>query len=173
MIGRLSPEKGQGLLIQSLAGLGGDVPRQLTIIGDGPTLPALREQTTRLGLDGRVIFTGYQANPLPWLAAADALAIPSYTERCPNVALEAMVLGKVILASAVGALPHMISDRVTGWLVRPGDVVAWQTVVRTAWHERQRWPQMQAAGQQAVHTTFHIQTIARQYLAVYRQVAGC
>lgn len=169
-IGRASPEKGYDVLIMALSELGSLVPWRWILVGDGPWLPWLRKRVEQAGMMDKVLFTGFIENPLPLLAAADALVIPSYREQCPLVVLEAMALGKVVIASAVGALPYLVDHEKTGWLVRPGDPIALREAVLTAWNRRWEWAKMGCLAQERVKSTFNISTTAKQYLEVYRRV---
>jgi len=64
-------------------------------------------------------------------AAADVVAMPSLTEGLPLTALEALALGRCIVASAVGELPEVLGDG-AGLLVPPGDVAALADALRQA-----------------------------------------
>ncbi|HEY6912795.1 MAG TPA: glycosyltransferase family 4 protein [Myxococcales bacterium] len=115
VIGRLSPEKGHRVLFQALRGR----PATLLVAGDGP----LREELTHAaaGLDAR--FLGYLEDARAVFAAADVIALPSITEGLPLVALEALALGRCVVASGVGELPQLLADG-AGLLVPPGDPAA-------------------------------------------------
>jgi glycosyltransferase involved in cell wall biosynthesis len=115
VIGRLSPEKGHRVLFEALRGK----PATLLIAGDGP----LREELAQAaeGLDAR--FLGYLEDAREVFAAADVVALPSLTEGLPLVALEALGLGRCVVASAVGELPQLLADG-AGVLVPPGDSAA-------------------------------------------------
>jgi glycosyltransferase involved in cell wall biosynthesis len=120
-VGRLSPEKGPAILLQALAGSGAVG----LFAGDGPLRSALEEQAA-----GRPVrFLGFVEDARPVLAAADLLCLPSLTEGLPLAALEAMVAGCPVVASAVGALPDVLGDG-AGVLVPPGDVGALQAALR-------------------------------------------
>ncbi|HET7788567.1 MAG TPA: glycosyltransferase family 4 protein [Myxococcales bacterium] len=114
-VGRLSPEKGHRVLFEALRGKAAT----LLIAGDGP----LREELARAaaGLDAR--FLGYLEDAREVYAAADVVALPSLTEGLPLVALEALALGRCIVASAVGELPQLLAGG-AGVLVPPGDPAA-------------------------------------------------
>ena len=115
VIGRLSSEKGHRILFEALRGL----PATVLVAGDGP----LREELTRAaeGLDAR--FLGYLDDARPVFAAADAIAMPSFTEGLPLTALEALAFGRCLVASAVGELPELLGDG-AGVLVPAGDAKA-------------------------------------------------
>ena len=119
-VGRLSPEKGIDVLIDALSRL--RAPRvRLALVGDGPERERLRARAERAGLAERVAFVGHIATPGDFLQAADVVVLPSRSEGIPNVALEAMALGRPLVATAVGGTPEIVVDGVSGILVRADD----------------------------------------------------
>lgn len=124
-VGRLSPEKGQDLLLDA-ARLLVDAGRrfQVVFVGDGPEREHLERRCDELRLRGHVLFIGAQKRVDLVYALARALVLPSYKEGMPNVVLEAMLHALPIVATRVGAIPEMLEDGETAWLVRPGDARA-------------------------------------------------
>jgi glycosyltransferase involved in cell wall biosynthesis len=118
VIGRLSEEKGVAFLLAALRKLSGRAPL-LLVAGDGP----LRAPLEQSAADLRVRWLGYLPEPRLAFAAADALVIPSLTEGLPLVALEAAMLQRPLIATAVGELPSLLRDG-AGLLVPPGDAGA-------------------------------------------------
>ncbi|QEG38615.1 glycosyltransferase [Roseimaritima ulvae] len=131
-IGRLSEEKGQTILLQAmqrLAAQSPSLPWQLWIVGDGPQRAQLQRQAADSGLDQRVTFTGHLNNPLPLLAAADGLLLPSLFEGLPNVVLEAMCLRIPVVATNRGGTPELVDDGRLASLVPSGDAAAFAAAV--------------------------------------------
>jgi glycosyltransferase involved in cell wall biosynthesis len=97
-VGRLGREKGFDLLLDALSLL--DRPDVgLAILGAGGRDAELRAQAERLGLNGRVHFAGYQANPFAWIARADAFVLSSRHEGFPNVVIEALACNRPVIAT--------------------------------------------------------------------------
>lgn len=123
-VGRLDEQKGHALLLQALA----EVRKQrqhvrALIMGEGPLRAALENQARTLGLDHAVAFVGFQGNPFPTLAAADAFAFPSLWEGFPNALLEAMACGCPAVAFDCPYGPaDLIGENEFGVLVPVGDV---------------------------------------------------
>jgi len=104
-VGRLSPEKGYGELLEAFARLAlrrSDV--HLTIIGSGPLAIELSEMSIALGVSDRVRFLGFVANPFPYYVHADALVLASRWEGFPNVMLEALASGTPVVATPCGGV---------------------------------------------------------------------
>lgn len=124
-IGRLSPEKGQKVFLDSFVELSrahDDVYG--VIIGEGRDKNTLEQQTRALGLSHRIFFTGYVEDVRPLLRDLDILALSSFTEGLPNVVLEALCMGCSVVATAVGGTPEIVEDGRTGFLVEPGNARA-------------------------------------------------
>ena len=119
-VGRLSVEKGVDVLIAAAGLLKADgVAFRLRLVGGGPEEGHLRAQVTQLQLDRDVAFLG----PVPRLTlgplyqSADVVCLPSRSETLPTVALEAMTAGVAVVGSAVGGIPFVIEEGVSGVLV--------------------------------------------------------
>ena len=120
-LGRLSQEKGVNYLVDAVSEIQDSRSRvKLLIIGNGPERKALEQKVKTLGLDGRVVFAGFQEDTENWLSALDIFVLPSLTEGTPMALLEAMAVGVPVIATAVGGVPKVISDRVNGMLVSKG-----------------------------------------------------
>ena len=96
--GRLHPQKGFDRLIAALPQLPTSMNWTLTILGQGPELPALQQQIISQGLQDRITLAGLSSEPWPRMAAADAFLLPSRWEGLPNVALESLAVGTPVIA---------------------------------------------------------------------------
>jgi glycosyltransferase involved in cell wall biosynthesis len=132
--GRLLRGKGVEVLLEAFAGL--EVPSwRLVIVGSGDGQPLsveddLRARAAATDLVGRVIFAGRVDNVDDYLRAADVFAFPSYFEAMPISVLEATACGLPCVATAVGGIPDVIEDGVSGRLVPPGDTAALRSGLR-------------------------------------------
>ncbi|MCY8370613.1 glycosyltransferase [Bacillus haynesii] len=101
-IGRLSPEKGQEKLINSFAQLHKEFPNsKLYIVGDGPLKKQLTLQAETLGMENDIIFAGQLENPFALLDECDCFVLSSDYEGQGLVLMEAMIVGKPIIATDV------------------------------------------------------------------------
>ena len=116
-VGSLSPEKDVSTLLEAVGRLDGVM---LIVAGDGPEGPRLRELADEVA-PGRVHFLGAVSDPREVYVAADLLALPSLSEGMPAVVIEAGMAERPTVASAVGAIPELIDDAHTGFLLSPGD----------------------------------------------------
>jgi glycosyltransferase involved in cell wall biosynthesis len=127
-IGSMEPRKGQDVLAAALALLPRPLQAQLEVVMIGRSLdPAFVARVEpRLAALPFVRHLG----PLPHeriaehIAAADALVLPSRDEVFPVTIMEAMSLGKPVIATAVGGIPDMIRDGIDGLLAPPEDALA-------------------------------------------------
>lgn len=121
-VGRLSPEKGFDQLILAAQKVVKEYPDVgFVLVGDGPLRDRLQSQIEQAQLQGRFVLAGHRSDVDRLFPHMDALAMPSYTEGLPCVLLEAMAAGVPVVATAVGGIPEVVTDGVTGWLVPPGN----------------------------------------------------
>jgi glycosyltransferase involved in cell wall biosynthesis len=122
VIGRLSPEKGVDVFLRACAILQREeVDFSAVIIGEGKDRPALERLTRTLQLDGRIRFTGHIDQLGDVYKQLDLVVLPSRSEGLPNVLLEALTADVPVVATAVGAVPEVLSVDGSGALVPPCD----------------------------------------------------
>ena len=125
MVAVLSKQKGIPYLLEAAKRVIAERPdARFVIVGDGPQREALIRQRDDLGLTDRVIFTGYRADIPRLMAGFDAYVQSSLWEGLPIVLLEALSVGKPIVATRVGGNPEVVEHEVNGLLVPPGDSAA-------------------------------------------------
>ena len=122
--GRLAPEKDYEGLIHAFSILAQRRETQLFIAGDGPLRDDLALQVRDLSLSDRVSLLGLRDDMPGLYRASDALVLSSEWEGMPNVVLEAMASGTPVVATAVGAVPELVSDGESGFVVPPRDHAA-------------------------------------------------
>lgn len=125
VIGRLYPDKGHAFFLRAFAEVAAEFPRAVAVlVGDGPEMENIRAHIRSLGIEDRVYCCGVRRDMERVYGSVDYLVIPSLTEGLPYAMLEAMASGIPILATAVGDIPLLIRDGVTGYLVAPGDAAS-------------------------------------------------
>ncbi len=118
MLSVLREEKGHDLGIAAIAALRARFPGvQLLVVGEGETRPRL--EALAASMAGTVTFAGHRDDVMEVLDAADVLLHPSRIDAFPGALLEAMAAGVPVVATAVGGIPDIVDDGVTGILVAP------------------------------------------------------
>lgn len=114
---RLSPQKSVDVMLHAFALL---PPRSvLAILGVGPLASELRALAEQLGVADRIRWLGFRSDIADHIAAADVFCLSSIWEGVPLAAMEAVQLGTVVVGTAVGGMPELISDGRSGRLVEP------------------------------------------------------
>ncbi|MDM7830686.1 glycosyltransferase family 4 protein [Cellulomonas edaphi] len=130
LVGRLSPRKGTDVAVEAVAALvaaGRDVTLRLagdTFDGYEWFEAQIRDQVAAAGLADRVELLGFVHPTWPELEAADVVLVPSRVEPFGNTAVEALLAGRPVVATATQGLAEIVRDGVTGLLVPPGDAPA-------------------------------------------------
>ncbi len=153
---RLSPWKGQHILLEALAQCPPDVTAIFVgdaLFGEDDYVQSLHQQVTRLGLEKRVRFLGFRKDVIPLMKACD-LVIHTSTAPEPfgRVIVEAMLCGCPVVAAAAGAVPELIEVGETGLLCAPGNAQELAQLITTCRNQPEYSAKMgQQAQIQAAH----------------------
>ena len=172
-VGRLSAVKGHTHMLRAARHLSHvDSRARYMFVGDGPLRDELLRSAEELELVGACLFTGPRRDVYDLMAAMDIFVLPSLNEGMPMSLLEAMALGRPIVASAVGGVPELMNHRVNGLLVPPAD----DTALAAACLELTRNPELAAAlGAQArktVASAFSHEHSGSTLLNTYESIAS-
>jgi glycosyltransferase involved in cell wall biosynthesis len=169
--GRLSPEKGVDVLIESLALT--RRPAVLDVAGDGPSRGRLEELASARA-PGRVRFHGrLDKGALQQLVRSSvASVVPSrWHENQPMTVLESFGAGVPVVATGLGGLPELVRDGVDGWLVPAEDPAALAGAIDTVLSAPGRALSMGAAARQRVLRDFSVERHLEAVAAVYADAA--
>ena len=171
VVGRLSPEKGQGVFIEAF----GDVVTHLSrakavLVGDGPERVRLEQRVQEAGMADRIVFSGHRQDVSEIYAALDLVVIPSWSEGLPNVLLESMLHGKAVVATDVGGVPEVLGSARVGWLVKAGAPAQLGDAIREALCDADKRDAHGRAGAAHVRKEYSPARRADQIMAVYREV---
>ncbi len=121
-LGRLDEIKGYTDLLTAAVRMRAEYPNLVVVLaGSGPLQEQLERQAVQLTLGGVVRFLGFRSDVQLVLDALDVFAMPSLNEALPYGLLEAMASELPAVGSAVGGIPEVIVEGVTGFLVPPRD----------------------------------------------------
>lgn len=168
IMARLFPVKRHDIFLQAAALVNQAIPEtRFAIVGDGPWRDYLEALSQKLGLESKVAFLGEQREVGPYLAAFDVAALTSETEGCSNSVLEAMAVGKPVVATDVGGNRELIDNGETGFLVPFGDPKALsEAIIRLL-----RDPVLaRMIGERAKERTIHrfsLENMVNQYESLY------
>jgi glycosyltransferase involved in cell wall biosynthesis len=126
-VGRLTPAKGQHLLIDAVDRLTQQGRRvRLRLVGDGPDETSLRASADRLASPESVIFEGAvnQDRIRTIYATADVFCLPSFAEGLPVVLMEAMSMQIPCVSTSIAGIPELIRNEMDGLLVPAADLEA-------------------------------------------------
>jgi glycosyltransferase involved in cell wall biosynthesis len=140
------------------------------IVGDGTLRSQLERQARELAIDERVVFAGWRSDIARVLSAVDVFVMPSHFEGGPTTVLEAMAMGRAVVASAVGMVPEVVDDRRTGLIFQPGDVAAMSTAVSELLHDDALRTAIGRAAHEKATISFSIERMVERYRGVAADV---
>ncbi len=171
--GRISPEKGFGVLVEAAERVvSADPSAGFILFGEGAGRAALLEQIKAAGLAGSFVVVGFRNDLDRFIPFFDVLALPSFTEGLPNVVLEACAANVPVVATTVGGTPEVIENDVNGLLVAPGDAEALANRLLELIASEERMRDMGLAGRQRVVDQFSFTAQADRYCDLFDELCG-
>ena len=174
LFGRLSEWKGQHVFLDALAAMEGV---QAVIVGGAlfgqeAYEARIREQASRLGLDGRVRFLGFRSDVPELMASMDVVAHTSIVaEPFGRVVVEAMMCGRPVVATRGGGVTEIIRDGETGLLVPPGDAAALAAALGTILSDPALAQRLGQSGRDDVSDRFSLEETCRSVSALLTEAA--
>lgn len=168
VVARVTPHKGQHVLLQAVAELSRRGRRvRVVFVGspdqhnsvDASYLRSLRSLARDLGLEGRAYWMGYVEDPNPFYAIMDVLVVPSTAsfEGLPLVALEALQWGVPVIGSQVGGVPEVVLAGENGLLTPAGDADALADCIERLLGDAELRAKLQAGARASVGGKFSIE----------------
>lgn len=119
-VGRLSPQKGQRYLLESMVELRDQFPKiKLLIVGEKTVGQQLEILRTELGLEHHVEFLGLRHDVKEILEVADVCVFPSLFEGFPNAAVEAAAMAKPIVVTRIPPYEEVLEHNISALIVEP------------------------------------------------------
>ncbi len=166
-VGSLAPEKNLQAIVGAVAECRRQgVPAHGLLVGGGPVRDRLSEDITRRNLSECVHLVPAQERVGAYLAAADLCVLPSLSEGMPAALIEAGLAGIPAVAYAVGGIPEIVEDGITGILLRADDQDALAAAVVALLRDAGRRAAMARAARDR-YRRFEIATVARAYGDAY------
>jgi glycosyltransferase involved in cell wall biosynthesis len=167
-VARLTQPKGHCDLIEALALLRDQWPQlQCVCVGDGELRQPLEELAAASGLSSMCRFVGSRDDVTDFYAAADVVVLPSHSEGFPFVILEALAMGKPVIATGVNGVPEVIEHMKTGLLVKARDAAGLAGAIQSLLEHPERAMQLGNAGRAVVQAQFTVDRMVEKTVAVF------
>jgi glycosyltransferase involved in cell wall biosynthesis len=172
-VGALVPHKGHHHLIDAAALVLREVPdARFVIVGDGELREGLERHVRDKHLERHIFLAGFRPDALALTKGFDLFAVSSITEGMCAALIDAMAAAKAAVATTAGAIPEVVVDRETGYLVPPRDhgAMADRLVALLKDAGLRTW--MGKAGLARVRARFTVERMVGEIAAVYARLAG-
>jgi glycosyltransferase involved in cell wall biosynthesis len=172
-VGNLFPRKGYEFLLEALTEIRKTIPNVHCVIvgeGDDGYHKQLMNLVNERDLNSVVTFAGFQSNVLEYMADFDVVVLPSILEGFGIVLLEAMAMGKPVVASRVGGIPEAVEDSVTGILVPPANSRKLAEALVVLLENSTLRQSMGEAGRARVETLFSLERTIKEIECCYNHI---
>jgi glycosyltransferase involved in cell wall biosynthesis len=143
---------------------------RFAILGDGPLRSNLENMAREMGIDSRVAFLGNQVEVSPYLAAFDIHCLCSAEpEGCSNAILEAMALGKPVVATDAGGNRELVEEGKTGFLVPIRNPKALADAIVSCIRQPELKQKMGRRAREIILTRFSLDRMIRNYESLYEE----
>ena len=173
VVAKLSWRKGVDVLIRAIDRLHAQQPSRdihLIVVGNGQAEAGLRRQAA--GVRAPIHWLGSRDDVHRWMAASDVIVMPSRGECFGRVTLEAMSLGRPLVASRVGGLQDAVVDGETGLLVPVGDAHALAEALASLARDPERLKRMGEAARARFESHYTITHMATSWRRAWERAVS-
>ncbi|MFO0952878.1 MAG: glycosyltransferase family 4 protein [Isosphaeraceae bacterium] len=168
--GRLHPQKNLDLLLDAWPAVAAQTAANLVLVGQGPERARLEEKVERLGVSGRVQFTGALPDVAEALRAADVFVLPSVAEGMSNSLLEAMATGLPCVASRIGGNEDLLGPGGSGLLIDEATPGRWSEKLVELLNDQDLRARLGASARLRVEDEFALEKVVGRYVELYRRL---
>ncbi len=170
-VGALVGHKGQRFLVEAAPLVVREMPStKFVIVGEGELMGLLRDRASQLGVDNAIIFAGFQPDVHRYISAFDVFVAPSVMEGLNTSILDAMMLGRPVVATTAGGIPEIIEHEKTGLLVPPANPEALAAAIVELLKDPEKAERLARAGQERVVEEFSAERMVEGTIAVYERL---
>jgi len=170
-VAHLAEHKGQRYLIKAMPAVLDKIPdARFFIVGGGELLDELQSMASSLGLNKKLIFTGFRGDVGAFYKLADLFVMSSREEGLGTAVLDALALGKPVVATMAGGIPEVIKNGVTGKLVPTRDPRALADGIADILINSGEGYRMAEQGKSLVREKFSIDAMVSKNIEVYRRI---
>lgn len=175
-VGNIRPGKGHDVLISAAVDIRTAMP-EATVVSIGGEkyrgdIERMQGLAKEAGVADTIHFIGRRSDALDFVAAGDIFVNPSSVEGLPVAILEAMALGRPVVATAAGGVPSLVKDQETGLLVEPDDPQALAKAVLRVLGDRELADRLANTGRDLVEREYGLEPMVRATENVYEKVLG-
>ena len=172
MVARLVEQKNHAALLRALARVT-DRAFHLDLVGEGPLGDELKALAKSLNLQDRVTFHGYRSDVPAFIERASLVVLLSHWEGLPISLIEAMRLGRPLVASDVGGVRELFGASPIGWLVPSDDPASLASLLRDALEDHEQLKRLGANARKRFEEAFSVDVMVDRTLQVYEgAIAG-
>ncbi len=169
-VGRAQNVKNQALLVDAFIALRAELPHRrlrLVIVGDGPLRTALEQKVAAAGLSDLVWLPGARSDIAELMRTFSVFALSSLAEGTPVTLLEAMACGLPVVSTAVGGIPELVQENVTGHLVPNRDSAALAKALAVYANDPALAAHHGAAGRARIEANYSVTAMVQEYTNLY------
>jgi len=169
----LSEQKGITYMLQAARLVADEDPSvRFVLAGDGPLREELVAEAKSLGLGDRVLFPGYRRDVPELITAYDVYALSSLWEGLPLALLEALAIGRPIVATTVGGNPEVVEDGVNGFLVPPRNPEKLAARILDLKRDDELVARIRSANRERFESEFSLPCMVKNHAALFERIAS-
>ena len=170
---RFYPQKGLRYLIEAIPLILQKNPEaRFLLVGDGVERQMLEQLADNSGVRNNIIFTGYRSDISRLIGAMDVYVLPSLWEGLPLSLIEALMVKKAIVATAVGGNRELVEDGVSGFIVPPRDSTSMANKINLLLGSERLRCDMAERGSIFAHDNFKLEQMIHSYENLFANLTG-
>ena len=168
--GRLVPVKGPEFLVKASKYIISKYPdTYFMFTGDGPLEQDLKRKALEMGISDNIIFLGWRDDLAKIISIYDVFVLPSLNEGMGRVLVEAMALGKSIVASNIGGIPDLVIHGKNGFLVPPKNPKELAKYIQILLEDEKKREKMGLAGKE-MSLNFSAENMVEKIAELYEEL---